>query len=180
MEEGECNNLYRLNTADYNSDGILNPSGIRFGSSEIYNILQTPKFNSRVTDAIVAGQQRLTPPYQDSTERVIMFVKCAPGTSTGTLLVRTELESAIREQISQDLSHRHVPAFIFETDTIPYNANGKKLEIQVKAIICKGPNAMKKLKLTQGELEQLKWYERFYDIENVIKGIGRTNLKANL
>lgn len=149
------------------SDGVLNPSGVRFGSSEIYNILATPRFHSQIVDALVVGQQRIAAPYSDPAERVVLFIKCSPQASSGTLRPKQQLESAIREQIAKDLSRRHVPTFIFETDEVPYNANGKKLEIQVKAVLCGGGPAMARLKVTQDEFRQLKWYERFFEIEKV-------------
>ena len=133
-----------------------------------------------IADAIVVGQQRMTAEYSDAVEQVILFVKCAPGTGTGTLHIRQDLAAAIREQITQDLSRRHVPAYIFETEVIPYNANGKKLEIQVKAILCGGNAALGKLKLTQEELLQLKWYERFHRIEDVVDGSAHEGTKAKL
>ncbi|KIW99293.1 acetoacetate-CoA ligase [Cladophialophora bantiana CBS 173.52] len=151
------------------SDGVLNPSGVRFGSSEIYNILATPKLNGLITDAIVVGQQRVEPPFVDAAERVVLFIKCTPHASTGTWHPRTEVKSAICEQIVANLSRRHVPAFIFETAEVPYNANGKKLEIQVKAVLCRGKQALSRLKLTQEELRQIKWFERFYEIEKMAK-----------
>ena len=123
-----------------------------------------------ITDSIVVGQQRLAPPYSDSAEQVILFIKCTSEATTGTLRVRPELEAAIRDQIAHDLSRRHVPAFIFETQVVPYNANGKKLEIQAKAILGAGASALGHLKLTAEEYAQLKWYERFYQVERVIEG----------
>ncbi|KAK5202477.1 hypothetical protein LTR41_011771 [Exophiala xenobiotica] len=136
----------------------------------------TPKrkaFTSLDADSIVVGQQRITGPYSDAAEQVVLFVKCAPEVSTTTLRVRPDLEAAIREQIAQDLSRRHVPTFVFETEVVPYNANGKKLEIQVKAVLCGGEAALSKLKLTQDELMQIKWYEPFYRIEKVLEGLSR-------
>ncbi|KIX06976.1 acetoacetate-CoA ligase [Rhinocladiella mackenziei CBS 650.93] len=159
------------------SDGVLNPSGVRFGSSEIYNVLAAPKFNGRIADAIVVGQQRITPPYSDPAERVVLFLKCTPQASTGTLRPCSQIEAAIREQIANDLSRRHVPAFIFETKEVPYNANGKKLEIQVKAVLCGGKQAFAKLKLTQEEFRQIKWFERFYEIEKVVMNLKKGGAK---
>ena len=39
------------------ADGVLNPSGIRFGSAEIYSIVDT-RFGSLVEDSICVGQRR--------------------------------------------------------------------------------------------------------------------------
>lgn len=152
----------------HHSDGVLNPSGVRFGSSEIYNVLGAARFRGLLLDAIVVGQQRIAPPYSDSAEQVILFIKCAPNISTNTWRVRGDLDAAIRDQITQDLSRRHVPAHIFECHLIPYNANGKKLEIQLKAILGEGTAALQKLKLTPDELSQVKLFEPFYEIERFV------------
>jgi len=160
-----CQRLFSLNL----SDGVLNPSGVRFGSSEIYNVLAAPQFDGLIADAMVVGQQRLTPPYSDPAEHVVLFVKCTPRASTGTLHLDPRLESAIRRQVEKDLSRRHVPTFMFEVEEVPYNANGKKLEIQVKAVLCGGGDALARLKVTREEFRHLKWFERFYDIDGVVK-----------
>ncbi|OQV08827.1 hypothetical protein CLAIMM_13044 [Cladophialophora immunda] len=50
------------------SDGVLNPSGVRFGSAEIYNVVS--EF-TEFEDTICVGQRRP----QDSDERVVLFIK---------------------------------------------------------------------------------------------------------
>ena len=141
---------------------------MRFGSFEIYNILSTPTFAPFILDALVVGQQRVSPPYADTTEQVLLFIKCAAKASSGTLIPRIELEDRIRERISNDLSRRHVPRYIFEVDQVPYNANGKKLEIQVKTVVCGGDPAMSRLKLSPQEFIVLDKYVRFYHVEKLV------------
>lgn len=162
------------------SDGVLNPSGVRFGSSEIYNILSTPQFRDTIVDSIVVGQQRISAPYSDVAERVLLFIKCAPAASTGTLLLNRKLETAIRDQIAKDLSRRHVPSFVFEAEDIPYNVNGKKLEIPVKAVLCGGRDAMENLKVTKEERAQIAWFEKFYDVERVVNSLSGDRVGAKL
>ncbi|KEF56412.1 uncharacterized protein A1O9_07993 [Exophiala aquamarina CBS 119918] len=155
------------------SDGVLNPSGIRFGSSEIYNILLSPKFTRSVSDACVVGQQRNQAPYFDTSERVVLFVKCTSNallSSESPLKLHPTLEKQVREQITKDLSRRHVPAFIFTAPEIPYNVNGKKQEIQVRAVLCGGEQAMAKLQVTEEERRVLKWFLPFYAMERIIAG----------
>lgn len=151
------------------SDGVLNPSGVRFGTSEIYNIISTPAFKHLISDSIVVGQQRLVSGYSDPAERVVLFIKCTPAATSGTIHPKSDLKSKIARAVEQNLSRRHVPAFVFETNIVPYNVNGKKLEIQVKAILSGGKEAMNKLKATKDELKQLEWYERFFDIEKFVQ-----------
>ena len=142
------------------SDGVLNPSGVRFGSSEIYNVLARPWFRAMIEDSIVVGQQRINAPHSDPAERVVLFVKCYPRYRNGVFRLNPQLEASIRKQIAEDLSRRHVPAYIFGTGEIPYNANGKKIEIPLKAVLCGGKKALQKLKLAKEEFEILQWYEK--------------------
>lgn len=150
------------------SDGVLNPSGVRFGSSEIYNILSYPKFTSSIRDFLVVGQQRVTERYSDPAERVVLFIKCTPSATTNSLTPTPTLDSEIRLEIAKNLSRRHVPTFIFEVPEVPYNVNGKKLEIQVKRVLCDGREGLVKLKITKEELRHLEWFVKFHDIEKVL------------
>lgn len=93
------------------SDGVLNPSGIRFGSAEIYAVID--KYTAIIEDTICIGQRRP----QDKDERVLLFVKMRDGR------VLTEaLKEDIRQSIKQALSARHVPAYIFQVEEIPVGA----------------------------------------------------------
>lgn len=103
------------------SDGTLNPAGVRFGSAEIYNIVE--KFDD-VEDSLCVGQQT------DDGERVVLFLKMSNGFS-----FNEELLARIRTTIRQRLSARHVPEIILETKEIPYTASGKKVEVAVKRIL---------------------------------------------
>lgn len=142
------------------SDGVLNPSGVRFGSGEIYSVLERSEFAARIDDAICVGQRRP----QDKDERVLLFIKMRPGQT-----LDQPFEQAIRATIKGALSARHVPAYILEVKEIPvscdilgpfacvcdkgqgadgrdgdradvrlltqYTINGKKIEIAVKKIV---------------------------------------------
>jgi len=89
---------------------VLNPSGVRFGSDEIYGELERPVFSARIDDAICVGQCQP----QDKDERVLLFIKMR----TGNKLDPT-FEEAIRATIRSALSSRHVPAYIFEVKELP-------------------------------------------------------------
>jgi acetoacetyl-CoA synthetase len=90
------------------ADGVLNPSGVRFGSAEIYGVLENAF--PMVADSICVGQRRP----QDSDESVMLFLMMKPGESFTSTLV-SDIKAAIRKQ----LSARHVPKYIFETPEIP-------------------------------------------------------------
>jgi len=87
---------------------VLNPSGIRFGSSEIYGVLE--RFSSQIEDTLCVGQRR---PH-DKDERVLLFIKMRAGYQlTGSL------EEEIRSAIRTALSKRHEPSYVFEVTDIP-------------------------------------------------------------
>ncbi|KAK7472526.1 hypothetical protein VKT23_000641 [Stygiomarasmius scandens] len=107
------------------SDGVLNPKGVRFGSGEIYSVLES-NFGALIEESICVGQRRP----QDSDETVLLFLKMRkPGSLDDVLLRR------IRTSIRNSLSARHVPSYIFEVSQIPMTTNGKKIEIAVKQIV---------------------------------------------
>ncbi|EEQ84182.1 acetoacetate-CoA ligase [Blastomyces dermatitidis ER-3] len=135
------------------SDGVLNPSGIRFGSAEIYSISEGPKFNSEIEDTLCIGRRR----GQDKDEVVFLFVKMRnnkPFTAA--------LEQRLRAEIRSGLSPRHVPKFIIETPEIPVTINGKKVEIAVKRIIS-GDTVQ--VSSTVANPQSLKYFEQFVHIE---------------
>lgn len=98
-------NIYFLGRAD----GVLNPSGVRFGSAEIYGVIER-YFADKVQDSVCVGQRRP----QDSDESVMLFLLMKPGVK-----FTRELVNEIKSAITRDLSKRHVPRYIFETPEIP-------------------------------------------------------------
>ncbi|KAJ3370090.1 hypothetical protein GGF31_004707 [Allomyces arbusculus] len=103
------------------SDGTLNPAGVRFGSAELYNVLDAVP---EVADSLAVGQK------VGDDERVCLFLVMAEG-KTLTPAIRDAIKAKIRAQ----LSPRHVPAVIVAVPDIPYTINGKKVEVAVKRII---------------------------------------------
>ena len=91
------------------ADGVLNPSGVRFGSAEIYGVIER-RFSDRVQDSLCVGQRRP----QDADESVMLFLLMKPGHKFDEKLVKE-----VKEAIATDLSKRHVPKYIFETPEIP-------------------------------------------------------------
>ena len=104
------------------SDGTLNPNGVRFGSAEIYNIVEN---FTEIGDSLCVGQR--TP---DGEERVILFLKMAEG-----FLFEPNIVDKLKKQIRSNLSARHVPTLILQITEIPYTVNGKKVEVAVKKIL---------------------------------------------
>jgi acetoacetyl-CoA synthetase len=85
------------------SDGVLNPGGIRFGSSEIYEVLdQTFSAGAQplIVDSLVVGQAI----QGGADERVILFVKLPEGET-----LSDDFRKRIREEIRKKRSPRHCP-----------------------------------------------------------------------
>lgn len=91
------------------SDGVLNPSGIRFGSSDIYGVIEK-HFPGSVAESICVGQRRP----EDLDERVMLFLLMKTPGSLDKKLVKE-----IKDAIAKELTKRHVPKFIFEVPEIP-------------------------------------------------------------
>lgn len=136
------------------SDGVLNPSGIRFGSAEIYSVVEGPEFNTTISDTLCVGRKRPS----DRDEDVFLFVKMRSGHSFDQQLV-----DGIRNAIRQALSSRHVPKFIEEVREIPVTINGKKVEILVKQIVS-GKRDIK-VSSTVSNPECLEEYRKFEGLE---------------
>jgi acetoacetyl-CoA synthetase len=132
--------------SDTCSDGILNPSGVRFGSAEIYAVTET---FPEIHDSICVGQRRK----QDPDERVLLFIKMNPKHTFDSKFT-TQLKSAIRLRYSP----RHVPKHIFPVKDIPYTVNGKKCEINVKQVVSGHTTAVSG---TVANPESLKYYQEY-------------------
>ncbi|KAL4969303.1 acetoacetyl-CoA synthase [Aspergillus stella-maris] len=137
------------------SDGVLNPSGIRFGSAEIYNVIET-QFASEIVDSLCVGQRRPG----DSDEAVMLFLLMRAGHQVSHSLV-----GRVKEAIQKALSARHVPKYIFGTPEIPTTVNLKKVELPVKQIV-----SGKKIKASGTLLnpESLEYYYQFVDVEKLV------------
>ena len=97
------------------SDGILKPGGVRFGSSEIYNVIL--EHFAEIEDALCVGRRR----EKDTDEVVVLFVKMAQGATFSG-----ELVEKLKDIVRNELSARHVPGIIDECPDIPVTINGKK------------------------------------------------------
>ncbi|XP_013778132.1 acetoacetyl-CoA synthetase-like isoform X1 [Limulus polyphemus] len=104
------------------SDATLNPNGVRFGSAEIYHVVESI---SEIQDSLCVSHFD-----RNGEEKVILFLKMASGQ------VKTDdLIGRVKVAIRKELSPRHVPALILEIKDIPYTINGKKIEVAVKEIL---------------------------------------------
>ncbi|KAK5135079.1 hypothetical protein LTR08_005604 [Meristemomyces frigidus] len=108
------------------SDGVLNPSGIRFGSGEIYAIVEAAPFNTQISNSLCVGRRRP----QDQDEVVFLFLVMARGHT-----FTPEFANSVKQGIRHALSARHVPNFVLEVPDVPVTINGKKVETAVKQVL---------------------------------------------
>ncbi|RQM08650.1 hypothetical protein DH86_00000369 [Scytalidium sp. 3C] len=137
------------------ADGVLNPSGVRFGSAEIYSVLENGF--PQLRDSICVGQRRP----RDVDESVMLFCLMKPGEKLTPQLIN-DIKAAIRKE----LSARHVPKYIFETPDIPTTVNLKKVELPVKQIVSG------KIIKPSGTLlnpESLDYYYQFAKVEELLE-----------
>ncbi|KAL2255703.1 hypothetical protein VTK26DRAFT_2867 [Humicola hyalothermophila] len=138
------------------ADGVLNPSGVRFGSAEIYSVIER-RFADRVQDSLCVGQRRP----QDADESVMLFLLMRPGAGR----VDRKLVAEVKEAIARDLSKRHVPKYIFETPEIPTTINLKKVELPVKQIVS---GQTIKPSGTLANPQSLEYYYQFAKVEELV------------
>ncbi|KAJ5325328.1 uncharacterized protein N7506_008430 [Penicillium brevicompactum] len=137
------------------SDGVLNPQGIRFGSSDIYSITESAPFNSTISNTLCIGRRR---PH-DTNEVVFLFVVMQVSRQF-TAQIAVELKDAIRK----GLSSKHVPRFVIGVREIPMTVNGKKVETLVKQVVSSGklPETISSTVMNPECLDQFKQY---YSVE---------------
>jgi len=101
------------------SDATLNPSGVRIGTAEIYQ--QVESF-PQIAECLATVLRR------DGEEQIVLFLKMADGE-----LLHRELADAIRKRLRDRCSARHVPGFIAAAPDLPKTMSGKLSEIAVRS-----------------------------------------------
>jgi acetoacetyl-CoA synthetase len=107
------------------SDAVIKASGVRVGTSEIYNVVEKLP---EVADSLAVGQNWA------GDQRIILFVKLSPNHK-----LTEELKEKIKKMIRAEASPKHVPALILEVPDIPYTLNMKKVEVAVANIVNNRP-----------------------------------------
>jgi len=107
------------------SDAVIKASGVRVGTSEIYNVVERLP---EVADSLAVGQNWA------GDQRIILFVKLSPNQK-----LTKELKEKIKRAIRAEASPKHVPALILEVPDIPYTLNMKKVEVAVANIVNNRP-----------------------------------------
>ena len=108
------------------SDSTINRGGVRMGTSEIYSAVESVP---EVLDSLV-----IDVPRDGGDSFMPLFVVLREGAE-----VDDTLEQAIRKQIREHCSPRHVPDRILKVAEVPRTLSGKKLEVPVKKILMGTP-----------------------------------------
>ncbi|MDN2666798.1 acetoacetate--CoA ligase [Vibrio sp. 14N.309.X.WAT.E.F5] len=102
-------------------DTTLNPGGVRIGTAEIYQQVNTIE---GVVDSIAVGKDI------DRNEQIWLFVQLQQDVSLDETLL-----TAIRSKLKSSCSPRHVPSQIFSISDVPKTRSGKLVELAVKQVI---------------------------------------------
>ena len=103
------------------SDAVLNPGGVRIGTSEIYREVENI---DAVMEAICVGQD-----WQGDV-RVVLFVVLRTGVA-----LDDDLVERIKREVRANATPRHVPAKIIQVAEIPRTISGKIVELAVRDVI---------------------------------------------
>lgn len=127
------------------SDSTLNRHGIRMGSADIYQAVESLP---EVVEALVIGAEQ-----PDGGYWMPLFVVLADG---------VELDDAVRdtiiERVRAEVSPRHVPDDIIVAPAIPHTRTGKKLEVPVKKLLQGGDPAKVVERSAVDDPALLDWY----------------------
>lgn len=102
------------------SDATLNRGGVRIGTAEIYNVLQEIP---AIQDSLV-----ITTESENGESKMILFLQLKESQALASTII------AVKKQLREQYSPRHVPDLFYSVTGIPYTLSGKKLEIPVKKI----------------------------------------------
>jgi acetoacetyl-CoA synthetase len=103
------------------SDTVLNPGGVRIGTSEIYRPVERL---GEIAESLAIAQE------WNGDVRVILFVRLQPNVELDDML-RQRIKDAIRTSTTP----RHVPAKIVAVPDIPRTLSGKIVEIAVREVV---------------------------------------------
>ncbi|MEM7130617.1 MAG: acetoacetate--CoA ligase [Chloroflexota bacterium] len=104
------------------SDSTINRMGVRMGTSEIYQAVESlPEIlDSLIIDLEALGRDSYMP----------LFLVLREGAE-----LNDELINRIKVQLRQDVSPRHVPDEVFVIQEVPYTLSGKKMEVPIRKIL---------------------------------------------
>ncbi len=104
------------------SDATLNRGGVRIGTSEVYNAVDSLE---EIKDSLVVCIDK-----ENGAHFMPMFVMLEEG-----IALNDTLKQKIKATLKEKYSPRHVPNEIYQVQDIPYTISGKKMEAPVKKIL---------------------------------------------
>jgi acetoacetyl-CoA synthetase len=130
------------------SDSTLNRQGVRLGSSDFYDVLETIP---EISETLVIGVEQ-----PDDGYWLGLFVVPAAGHA-----LDDELKQTIVTALRTRLTPRHVPDEIVEAPAVPHTLSGKKLEVPIKKLLRGTPLEKAANIASIDDPDVLRWYERF-------------------
>ena len=104
------------------SDSTINRGGVRFGTSEIYQVVLC---DPDVADALIVEATGA-----DGSSWLPLFVVMRDGVALNESVI-----ARLRERLRHDCSPRHLPDQVIAIDEVPRTFSGKPLEVPVKRIL---------------------------------------------
>ncbi|MFC5995946.1 acetoacetate--CoA ligase [Pseudonocardia hispaniensis] len=130
------------------SDSTLNRQGVRLGSSDFYDVLETMP---EITETLVVGVE-----LPDDGYWLGLFVVPAPGH-----VLDEDLKRRISTTLRTRLTPRHVPDEIVEAPAVPHTLSGKRLEVPIKKLLTGRPLEKAANIASVDDPDALRWYARF-------------------
>lgn len=130
------------------SDSTLNRQGVRLGSSDFYDVLETMP---EITETLVVGVDQ-----PDDGYWLGLFVVPAPGHA-----LDEDLKQRIVATLRTRLTPRHVPDEIVEAPAVPHTLSGKRLEVPIKKLLTGRPLEKAANIASVDDPDALRWYARF-------------------
>ncbi|RMI30990.1 acetoacetate--CoA ligase [Nocardia stercoris] len=127
------------------SDSTLNRHGIRMGSADIYQAVESLP---EIAEALVIGVE-----LPDGGYWMPLFVVPAAGAE-----LSPELEQRIAAVIRAEVSPRHVPDVVIAAPAIPHTRTGKKLEVPIKKLFQGADPAKVVERSAVDDPDLLDWY----------------------
>ena len=130
------------------SDSTLNRQGVRLGSSDFYDVLETMP---EISETLVVGVDQ-----PDDGYWLGLFVVPAPGH-----VLDDSLKQKIVQTLRTRLTPRHVPDEILEAPAVPHTLSGKRLEVPIKKLMSGRPLEKAANIASVDDPDALRWYARF-------------------
>ena len=130
------------------SDATINRNGVRMGTSDIYQAVESVE---EVVDSLVVDLEYLGRP-----SFMPMFVVLKDGVQ-----LDDAIKAKIKEKIAHAASKRHVPNEIYQVSDIPKTLNGKKMEVPIRKLLLRGPEAAPINRDTMMNPESLEFFIQF-------------------